>query len=161
MVEKYNSADDTKAHVNRVHALIHKMISLLTIRAMYHDVTKLGPQEKPVFDEVTPSLKKLTYGSEEYNKSLEKMGTALEHHYAHNDHHPEHHPDGINDMSLLSIMEMLMDWKAASERHEDGDIFKSIEHNTERFGLDNVDFPRILRNTIEELFSSNLSQDNP
>jgi hypothetical protein len=42
----------------------------------------------------------------------------LEHHYARNSHHPEHYPDGVNGMDLFDIMEMFIDWKAASERGE-------------------------------------------
>lgn len=44
----------------------------------------------------------------------------------------KHH--GIKQMNLLDIIEMLCDWKAASERHSDGDIVESIEKNQERFG---------------------------
>ena len=30
---------------------------------------------------------------------------------------------------------MLADWKAATERHADGDLLRSLRLNTERFGL--------------------------
>ena len=50
--------------------------------------------------------------------------------------HPEHFPNGILDMNLIDIVEMLCDWKAASERQEDGNLLKSIEQNAERFGYD-------------------------
>ena len=61
---------------------------------------------------------------------------ALDHHYANNGHHPEHYPNGVNDMTLYDIVEMFMDWVAAGERHADGNIYKSIEHNKVRFNLD-------------------------
>ncbi len=41
----------------------------------------------------------------------------------------------VNNMTLLDVLEMLLDWKASSERHNDGNILKSIEINTKRFGL--------------------------
>jgi len=41
----------------------------------------------------------------------------------------------LNNMSLLDHCEMLCDWKASSERHNDGNIRKSIEHNAARFGM--------------------------
>lgn len=37
------------------------------------------------------------------------------------------------EMNLLDIIEMLVDWDAASMRHANGDIFKSIEINQQRF----------------------------
>jgi hypothetical protein len=74
----------------------------------------------------------------------------LEHHYEHNSHHPEHYPSGITGMSLLDVMEMLIDWKAASERHTDGDIMRSIEQNQERFGYSD-DLRSIFENTAREM----------
>lgn len=40
----------------------------------------------------------------------------------------------------------MCDWKAASMRHEDGDIRKSIEKNTKRFNL-SPQLVNILKNT--------------
>ena len=42
---------------------------------------------------------------------------------------------GVNDMTLVDLVEMLADWKAATERHDDGDLAKSLEIQRERFGL--------------------------
>lgn len=53
----------------------------------------------------------------------------------------------VNDMTLVDVLEMLVDWKAASERHTDGNIRKSIEVNTERFGL-SPQLATILENTV-------------
>lgn len=41
----------------------------------------------------------------------------------------------INSMNLFDIVEMFFDWKAATERHADGNIMKSIEINKGRFEL--------------------------
>lgn len=53
----------------------------------------------------------------------------------------------VNDMNLIDLLEMFADWKAASERHNDGNIRKSIEKNADRFGL-SPQLVRILENTI-------------
>jgi hypothetical protein len=37
-------------------------------------------------------------------------------------------------MDLVQVIEMLADWKAATLRHADGDLARSIEQNAERFG---------------------------
>lgn len=40
----------------------------------------------------------------------------------------------FGEMNLLDLIEMLADWKAATERHDDGDLRRSIDQNAERFG---------------------------
>jgi hypothetical protein len=91
--------------------------------------------EKEAFDELTPKLADLTYGSEEYRATLREMKPAIDHHYAHNSHHPEHYPNGIAGMNLLDIVEMFCDWKAASLRHTNGDFRRSLEINRTRFNV--------------------------
>ncbi len=146
----YDSTADTLAHIRRVSALLNNVAIAFLSRAIEHDNSKLLPPEKYFFDTSTPRLKGLTYGSPEYAAELKLLGIALDHHYAHNSHHPEHYKGGINDMNLFDIVEMLMDWKAASERHDDGNIVNSIIHNRQRFGMSNqlVD---IFLNTVEHL----------
>jgi len=80
---------------------------------------------------------------------LADMGEGLQHHYAVNDHHPEHFDNGIRDMGLVQLTEMLADWKAATMRHEDGDLGRSIEQNAERFGYGD-EIKRLLRNTASD-----------
>jgi hypothetical protein len=54
---------------------------------------------------------------------------------------------GIRGMSLLDVVEMLCDWRAATMMHADGDIRKSIEINQKRFGYSD-DLKAILLNTL-------------
>lgn len=130
----YDSKADTLKHIETVRSLLSRVIIELSVRAREHDASKLEDPEKAVFDEYTPKLRETTYGSEEYETYLEEMQVALDHHYAHNRHHPEHFDGGIGDMHLLDLIEMLVDWKAATLRHEDGDLHESIEKNADRFG---------------------------
>ena len=153
-MKPYDSAKDTNNHRGRVRELIRKAVDNLIERGRVHDDSKLQEPEKSVFDEVTMKLKGLTYGSQEYKDSLKNMGPALEHHYANNRHHPEHYENGIVDMSIMDILEALLDWKAAGERHANGCILKSIEHNRERFGI-GEQLTQILLNTIDELQLAN------
>jgi hypothetical protein len=81
---------------------------------------------------------------------LSDLKPTLDHHYANNSHHPEHFEKGINDMDLFDIVEMLADWKAATERHDNGDIHKSLEINKDRFHLSEQTY-NILKNTIKNL----------
>lgn len=144
---------DTFRHIERVRNLLNVCVQDLIRRGELHDQTKLESPEVEAFTEYTPKLAACTYGSDEYKGYLAAIKPALDHHYANNRHHPEHHKEGVNDMNLLDIMEMLCDWKAASERHNDGNIRKSIEINANRFSL-SPQLVRILENTADVLFRS-------
>lgn len=141
----------TLAHIHRVQALLAEVSRNLIARAIQHDQSKLCEPEASVFAEYTAKLKGVTYGSEEYKSFLSAMKPALDHHYACNRHHPEHWSGGIKDMSLLDLIEMIVDWKAATERHADGDIEKSITINKSRFGYSD-ELESIFRRTVYELF---------
>lgn len=131
----YDSKSDTLIHIKRVSELLSLAAIELLKRGNCHDDSKLKSPEKELFDKYTPKLKDCTYGSDEYKGYLKELGVALSHHYENNSHHPEHYPNGIGDMDLFDVIEMFFDWKAAGERHADGNIYKSIEHNKKRFGL--------------------------
>ena len=150
-MEKYDSREDTEKHIDRVGHLLMNCIMELDHKAEMHDYDKIHNEtEKALFDEYTPKLRGCTYGSDEYKSFLEGMKKGLDIHYANNRHHPEHFENGIRDMNLLDVLEMICDWKAASERHADGDVFNSIEINQKRFGYSD-DLKNILRNTVEFL----------
>jgi Family of unknown function (DUF5662) len=142
----YDSVPDTLAHSGRVFELMTQVITELHERSAVHDHSKTRPPEVAIFDEFTPKLKHLTYGSDEYKACLTAMGEGLAHHYAANRHHPEHFPGGVNDMTLADVAEMLADWKAATERMADGSLARSLEIQRERFGISSQ-LAAILRNT--------------
>lgn len=174
----YDSTQDTMKHIGRVRELISQVQGNLQERLMKHDESKLKEPEKSIFDEFTPKLKGCTYGSDEYKAFLESMKVGLNHHYSENRHHPEHRfmecngcfsriskgdevcrvcgysqfteRVGFKEMTLLDIIEMLCDWKAAGERHADGSITKSLKINKERFGISD-EIHEILWNTVNEL----------
>lgn len=142
----------TLSHIRRVQELLHRAVKKLLDRSRTHDDTKL---EEPEFSGFAPNISSLsstTYESEDYKRLREeKLQDTLEHHYGAHRHHPEHHEDGIEGMTLIDIVEMLVDWKAASERHEDGDIYTSIDKNQKRFGYSD-ETKQILINTADRLF---------
>lgn len=157
----YNSRVDTKKHIKTVRHFLNKFRKLLAERGKRHDASKLKSPEKEAFDEFTPRLAESTYGSDEYKNFLKEMGSALDHHYFHNRHHPEYFLMGpeanagcvqspLERMSLIDIVEMLMDWKAASMRHDNGDIIESIKLNQGRFGY-SEELKRILLNTVHAM----------
>lgn len=168
---------DTKEHIAQVRGNMLEMVGNLIARAMDHDQSKLESPELEIFTEYTPKLKNSTYGSDEYKGFLMGMGEALKHHYEHNSHHPEHYKkhvciicfkeykelpnhcedcmngtfteeSDIKQMDLLDIVEMFCDWKAATMRHADGNIIKSIDLNKNRFKYSN-DIEEIFKNTAK------------
>ena len=147
--QDYDSRPDTEKHIARVRELLEMAAAELRHRGEIHDASKLEFPEKQVFDEFTPLLKTSTYGGPEYVGFLAGMSEGLKHHYACNAHHPEHHGDGISGMSLFDLLEMLLDWKAAGERHADGDILRSLEINRERFEI-SPQLMQILENTARQ-----------
>jgi hypothetical protein len=158
----YDSAKETKKHKNKVKNYTKLCARNLLYRGIIHDDSKLQSPEKEIFDEYTPKLKDCTYGSEEYKQYLKEMNIALEHHYLNNDHHPEYFSmhykardgkgtpayTGLSGMNLMQLTEMLCDWYAATQRHADGDIYKSIEQNQYRFGYSD-EIKSIFYNTIQ------------
>lgn len=115
-----DSTQDTLMHIAKVQMRLAEIHGHLEARGSVHDASKLEEPEKSGFDVLTFKLANLTYGTDEYRAALAEGKPTIEHHYAVNTHHPEHWPDGIAGMSLLDIVEMLCDWKAASERTKQG-----------------------------------------
>jgi hypothetical protein len=147
---EYSSVPDTLKHIDVVKKNIMTVANLLIQRAITHDLSKLKEGEVEYFDIYTPKLAGCTYGSAEYKQFLAELKPALDHHYAENRHHPDHFENGIQGMNLVDIMEMFCDWYAATQRHNNGDIMKSIEINQKRFGYSD-ELKAILENTFRDI----------
>lgn len=144
--EERETNAETMRHILTVRALLLEAVGELVRRARAHDLSKLSPPEVDTFVRYTPVLKGLTYGSDEYKETLRAMGPALENHYAMNAHHPEHFPDGVLGMDLFDLLEMMLDWKAATLRHADGSLERSLSVNASRYSIPEP-LLRVLRNT--------------
>lgn len=135
----------TLGHKWKVFANISVFCAKMMYRAVKHDASKFSREESHIFAANITELQKHPYGTPEYMAAKEKLGTALAHHYKHNDHHPEYFAkDPTKAMSLMNLMqtvEMYADWKASSS-----DIMASILYNETRFGLDRQ-ITNILLNT--------------
>jgi hypothetical protein len=149
-MKKYDSRLDTQEHIDKVAGYLDMFAGMLQERGEIHDASKLQSPEKEYFDEYTPRLETLTYGTPEYTQNIQDLKPALEHHYANNSHHPQYYKNGINGMNLMDICEMFFDWKAAGERGKTGNIYKSIDINAERFGI-SKQLKQIFINTAESL----------
>lgn len=138
----------TMRHIETVRNYLNMAVVELLRRAERHDQSKLESPEVEFLEHHSKKLRSLTYGSPEYFVCLQEMKIGIESHYQNNSHHPEHFRDGINDMTLFDLIEMLCDWKSASLRHDDGNIYKSLEINRDRYAIGDQ-LRWILQNTID------------
>lgn len=144
----YDSRNDTHAHKELVSRIIYNyIVPSLNERAMNHDNSKLESPEKECYDKYIPILKTAKYGTKEYEDVRKKMSDeGLEHHYSANRHHPEHFKNGINDMTIIDLVEMIADWIAASQR-SDTDFLTGLDSNAKKFGL-----PPMLKDIIANTY---------
>lgn len=132
-----------------VHNLLNKIITMLNQRGINHDISKYTDAEREVFQSIV--FTDVAYGTSAYYDRLNLLKTATDHHYKVNSHHPEYYRNGIKEMNLVDVTEMLCDWISAAKIYNNiGDIYKSIEIGQQRFGYDNV-LKNIFLNTVKLL----------
>ena len=146
----------TMRHIETVRNYLNAVVKDLLTRGENHDQTKLESPEVEIFEEYTPKLKGCIYGSDEYKQNMKEMRVAIEHHNSKNRHHPEFFANGVSEMTLMDIIEMLCDWKSASMRHKDDDIYRSLEINQKRFGYSD-ELKKIMENTIKYIETMNVT----
>lgn len=140
---------ETDQHIRLVAYYMQQVLDNLIKRMEEHDQSKLDAPENDIL-QANPLRRDIPYGSDEYKKRLQRIMPAIEHHYRANDHHPEHHANGMEGMSLMSLIEMVCDWKAASMRQKNGSILKSVRIGQERHDM-SEELKAIIMNTIKEL----------
>ena len=136
------------AHKMRVFRLMSKMSQEVMLRGNRHDDSKYEDAEFPIYADMIDEFEKHPYGSKGYDAAKASIKSATDHHFKHNRHHPEYHPEGIDGMTLVDLLEMLADWKAATQNHPDnpGDLRNSIALETKKYKI-SPQLARILYNT--------------
>ena len=137
-------------HRAEVGLRLRKVCNELMERAIVHDSSKFSDDEFEGNLQALPekrALKKAGHGyrSVEYKEHEKKWQWLSDKRYSRNPHHPGYHRCGINDMSLIDLVEMLCDWYAAAD-----DIDGSIDENAEKFKIDSQ-LARILKNTVRDM----------
>ena len=143
---------ETHKHVRKVQENVNLFVSDLLKRGESHDNSKFEEPELSIFASKTNQLKEVGYGTPEYETMMQQVRPAITHHYSRNRHHPEHWPNGIEDMNLVDLLEILADWQAAGERNKDGNIKKSIAVNAARFKM-TPQLRTIFENTARDFFT--------
>lgn len=143
---------DTLDHIADVRNIGTLFAEQLLKRLEEHDASKLNnAKERNAFEQMLNNNTAVEYGTDAYKALSQKLKPAIELHYQNNSHHPEHFINGISDMNLLDLVEMFIDWAAATNRHPNDDIHKSIEINKERFDIPE-ELCSIFHNTANDLY---------
>lgn len=143
----YDCTKDVMEHKRKVEYWMRRFWTQLENRAPIHDDSKLkNPEEKALFDKWVPELKLRTFGTDYYKQALDAMGEGVKLHYEANRHHPEHFKNGIDDMTLVDVVEMVADWMAAAEAR---DVHVDLDHAAQRFGL-SEQLVKIIANQLRE-----------
>lgn len=111
----------------------------LLLKSFLHDLSKYSWAEAKGFACTIFDLKKSQYGTEEYKELLKTIDPSIKHHYKINKHHPQYWENGFKDMPEMDKIEMVVDWRAATRRHSNGDIYKSLDINQQRFNYSDQD----------------------
>lgn len=137
-------------HRDRVGRYLNQFAAQIMFRGDIHDNSKFGPNEFPIYASAIDEFEKHKFGSEGYLKAKESIAPAVKHHFQHNRHHPEHHKNGIDDMDLVDLLEMVCDWKAATLNHPDapGNMAHSLEFAIKKYNI-SPQLAKILENTIK------------
>jgi len=127
-------------HRAKVQETLETVASKLKQRAFSHDLSKFNASEFDGMSNKLDQLEETEFGSSEYYKILKSLKNELGEHYFKNRHHPEHYIDKIESMSLIDLLEMIADWKAASKSVRFSD---TLDTCFERFNV-----PKIMKHQI-------------
>jgi hypothetical protein len=141
---------DTMLHVSEVQENLEQISSELRKRAFAHDRTKFQALEFDSFVSTREDFKKANYGTPEYQKCCDIVQPALDNHYSNNRHHTGYHKNGIYDMNLIDILEMLADWKAASRRSPTQTFKESLPKCYKKYNI-NETLQKIIETTLKDL----------
>jgi len=114
-------------------------------RGFIHDYSKYLPSEAKGFAQSRDTTG-YPYGHDYCRLSGKEIKETIYLHKSRNPHHPEFHKNGVNDMDLVTFVEMACDWAAARRKNSDGSFVNSVDQNQTRYGLQNQT-KDILKNT--------------
>jgi len=138
-------------HIKRVQNKLSKLVAALLIRMREHDKSKLEEPEFSLWKKMDEEPR-YPYGTRKYNKKIKRYRELFEMHYKENPHHPEHFPNGISDMTLIDLMEMLCDWISYKDNIRVSEAIEMVEKQSKRFGYSD-EIKNMLINTLNTYFA--------
>ena len=144
-------------HKQSVSHLLQEIASRLEKRANTHDDSKFNLDEFEGFCQMD-NARLYEYGSPEYEEKIH-TNNAAQLHVSRNRHHPEYWPNGIADMNMIDIIEMLCDWEIARQMRDiEQDTEKTWAMREKRFGLSEQEV--LFLRTVWDKLKDNLSVDS-
>ncbi len=150
MNNEFDYLCDTMLHIGEVQENLEVFCGELRRRGLSHDRTKLQELEFDAFVSTCDRFKKVNYGTPEYQALVDEIKPAVDHHYQSNRHHTAYHENGINGMSLIDVLEMVADWRAAARRSPDKTLKDSLDYAFKKYQIE-PQMQQIILNTLNEL----------
>ena len=135
-------------HISGVRRRVTLVCTALMNHAIIHDNSKYSEQELNAHISMADEMDGIKYGTDTYYAIKQKYESLSAEHFANNRHHPEHHPNGIDDMNLVDVIEMLCDWLTGSE-NTGTPVERSLEINEKRYHV-SPQLMKLLKNTIRD-----------
>lgn len=135
-----------KSHINRVRQKIYVLINGLNERAINHDKSKLEEPEFSLWKKMDQEPR-YPYGSPEYKDKVKRYSKLFDMHYEKNPHHPEHFQNGISDMTIIDLAEMMCDWISYKDNIRVTEAIEIVEKQSARFGYSD-EIKNLLINTL-------------
>ena len=140
-----------RSHIERVRKKLNVLIDVLNKRAILHDKSKLEEPEFSLWKKMDEEPR-YPYGSEEYKDKIKRYSSLFNMHYEKNPHHPEHFPNGIQDMTLVDLIEMLCDWISYKDDIRVTEAIEIVNQQSNRFGYSD-EIKNLLINTLIDYFA--------
>jgi hypothetical protein len=150
MNSEFDFLCDAILHVSEVSENMEAIAGELRRRGIAHDRTKFQALEFDAFVSTREKFKKANYGTPEYQECVELVRPAVDHHHKNNRHHTDFHPNGVNDMTLMDLAEMIADWKAAARRSPDRKLEDTLDYAFDKYGI-GQQLGGVLRNSLVAL----------
>ena len=128
-------------HTRSVRQSIAKVVSELICRSTIHDDKKLEEVDRRI--DRRRAINHLPYGSSERKEADEPYRDLNKKHYCQYRHHPEHFKNGIDDMNLVDVIEMVCDWAAY------GNLDKNLPVNQDKYCV-SQQLMKLIKNTIKD-----------
>lgn len=152
------TTEDISKHIARVQLKLESLILELNKRCMNHDASKLKEPEISLWERMDAE-ERYPYGSKEYFDKIERNKEVFNLHYQNNSHHPEHYFNGVLDMDLLDLIEMLCDWISYKENITYNEASSIVEEQGTRFGI-SADLLEVFKNTLANYFVNFQAEEN-
>ena len=122
-------------HKEGVKNYLEIITMLLNTRALTHDNSKSSEEEYKYY-KMANSVNRNDFKTyEEYLDYITPtLNKGLKHHYENNRHHPEFFDNGIDDMTLIDIMEMIADWCIAIKQNGK-DLYEEVQYNFDKYNI--------------------------